>query len=75
MAPALPPGTSQCRKFLFDNYKDQDYKIAKYTVQANAFPKIDGRLAQPVEQLTLNQRVTGSIPVSPIKNAGDLGPT
>jgi hypothetical protein len=25
-----------------------------------------GRLAQPVEQLTLNQRVTGSIPVSPI---------
>jgi hypothetical protein len=28
----------------------------------------NGRLAQPVEQLTLNQRVTGSIPVSPSKN-------
>jgi hypothetical protein len=29
---------------------------------------IYGRLAQPVEQLTLNQRVAGSIPASPIQN-------
>jgi hypothetical protein len=31
-----------------------------------------GRLAQPVEQLTLNQRVTGSIPVSPINKAMEI---
>lgn len=32
-----------------------------------------GCVAQLVEQLTLNQRVTGSIPVAPTKDFKDLG--
>ena len=32
-----------------------------------------GRVAQLVEQLTLNQRVTGSIPVAPTKEIKDIG--
>jgi hypothetical protein len=33
----------------------------------SAISNVEGRLAQPVEQLTLNQRVAGSIPASPIQ--------
>jgi hypothetical protein len=33
------------------------------------FDRKPGRLAQPAEQLTLNQRVTGSNPVSPSRNS------
>ena len=42
------------------------FSISLYLVLAHHL----GRLAQPVEQLTLNQRVAGSIPASPIDNSG-----
>lgn len=40
---------------------------------ADAGLPASGCVAQLVEQLTLNQRVTGSIPVAPTKDFKDLG--